>query len=308
MMDICPTMSLQTDTRPTFFANYHDLIDAALAGYLKELVVPDSKLAAAIQYSTLLGGKRIRPILTLTTAKCVGTDVNTALPAGCAIEFIHAYSLIHDDLPAMDDDELRRGQPTCHIAFDQATAILAGDALQAMAFELISHQEGLPAQIKLRMIQTLANASGPKGMVYGQALDFHSVGKVLDLGKLENMHRHKTGMLIEASVTLGALTAGQQISEDQLSLFRGYARAIGLAFQVQDDILDVISDTKTLGKKQGADQALNKPTYPALLGMQGARAKLLGLHEEALENLSKLASFDTSELAAISHFIIDRVS
>lgn len=307
-MDICPTMSLQTDARPAFFANYLDLLDAALTAYLKELVVADSKLAAAIQYSTLLGGKRIRPILTLTTAKCVGADLTTALPAACAVEFIHAYSLIHDDLPAMDNDELRRGQPTCHIAFDQATAILAGDALQAMAFELISHKNELPAAIKLRMMQTLAHASGPKGMVYGQALDFHSVGKILDLGELELMHRHKTGMLIEASVMLGALTGGHHVSESQLSFFKAYSQAIGLAFQVQDDILDVISDTQTLGKKQGADQAMNKPTYPALLGMHGAQAKLLGLHEEALENLSKLASFDTSELAAISHFIIDRVS
>ena len=306
-MEACPNMRLHSDTRPAFFADYLNLIDSALAEFLHELVVADSKLAAAIQYSTLLGGKRIRPILALTTAKCVGADIKTALPAACAIEFIHAYSLIHDDLPAMDDDELRRGQPTCHIAFDQATAILAGDALQAMAFELISRDYALPAEIRLRMIQTLTSASGPKGMVYGQALDFHSVGKTLDLNALERMHRHKTGMLIEASVTLGALTGGSAVSEEQLSLFKAYAQAIGLAFQVQDDILDVISDTQTLGKKQGADQAMNKPTYPALLGMQGAQAKLRGLHEEALENLGHLKSFDTSELAAISHFIIDRV-
>lgn len=292
---------------PAFFSDYLRLIDSALNKYLKELVIPGNRLAEAIQYSTLLGGKRIRPTLTLTTAKCVGTDITEALSIACAVEFIHAYSLIHDDLPAMDDDELRRGHPTCHIAFDEATAILAGDALQAMAFELISQESQLAAEIKLLMLRTLARASGAKGMVYGQALDFDSVGKLLDLATLEKMHRHKTGMLIEASVTLGALTASQAVSNEQLNLFKAYAQAIGLAFQVQDDILDVISDTQTLGKRQGADQALNKPTYPALLGMDGARAKLQGLHEEALSKLNQLSAFDTTELAAISHFIIGRV-
>lgn len=292
---------------PAFFSDYLRLIDSALNRYLKELVIPGNRLAEAIQYSTLLGGKRIRPTLTLTTAKCVGTDITEALPIACAVEFIHAYSLIHDDLPAMDDDELRRGHPTCHIAFDEATAILAGDALQAMAFELISQESQLEAEMKLLMLRTLARASGAKGMVYGQALDFDSVGKLLDLATLEKMHRHKTGMLIEASVTLGALTASRAVSNEQLNLFKAYAQAIGLAFQVQDDILDVISDTQTLGKRQGADQALNKPTYPALLGMDGARAKLQGLHEEALSKLNQLSAFDTTELAAISHFIIGRV-
>ena len=156
---------------PAFFSDYLRLIDSALNKYLKELVIPGSRLAEAIQYSTLLGGKRIRPILTLTTARCVGTDITEALPIACAVELIHAYSLIHDDLPAMDDDELRRGHPTCHIAFDEATAILAGDALQAMAFELISQESQLAAEIKLLMLRTLARASGAKGMVYGQALD-----------------------------------------------------------------------------------------------------------------------------------------
>jgi len=301
-------MKTLTETTPPFFSDYLRLIDSAMNKYIQELVFHDCRLSEAIQYSTLLGGKRIRPMLTLTTAKCVGADISEALPFACAVEFIHAYSLIHDDLPSMDDDELRRGHPTCHIAFDEATAILAGDALQAMAFELISQKSLLTAEIKLLMLHTLARASGPKGMVYGQALDFNSVGKSLDLATLEKMHRHKTGMLIEASVSLGALSAKDTISQDQLKHFTAYAQAIGLAFQVQDDILDVISDTQTLGKRQGADQALNKPTYPALLGMDGARAKLQGLHEEALSNLSQLGSFDTTELAAISHFIIDRVS
>jgi geranylgeranyl pyrophosphate synthase len=297
-----------SDARPAFFADYIKLIDDALTRYLQDLNFTGSRLANAIQYSTILGGKRIRPILTLTTAKCVGSDVSSALPAACALEFIHAYSLIHDDLPAMDDDDLRRGHPTCHIAFDEATAILAGDALQSMAFELICSHSPHNADTRIRMIQTLASASGPKGMVYGQALDFHSMGKQLDLHTLETMHRHKTGMLIEASVILGALTSATPLPEVSLEHLKGYAQAIGLAFQVQDDILDVISDTQTLGKKQGADQALNKPTYPALLGMSGAQSKLLGLHEEALSHLQKLVNLDTSALAAISHFIIGRVS
>jgi geranylgeranyl pyrophosphate synthase len=207
----------------------------------------------------------------------------------------------------MDNDSLRRGQPTCHIAFDEATAILAGDALQAMAFELIVGKSELSPQSTLNIIQTLSKASGARGMVYGQALDFDSVGKKLDLLTLEKMHRHKTGVIIEASVTIGALTSKTELFEEELTLFKKYAQAIGLAFQVQDDILDITSDTATLGKTQGADEALNKPTYPALLGLDGAKNKLYKLHEEALACLDKLNRFDTTQLAQISHFIIERV-
>lgn len=291
---------------PDFFSTYQDLINEKLNTYIKAFSFQDCRLADAIEYSTLLGGKRIRPILTLATAKCVGTIPEESLPFACALEFIHAYSLIHDDLPAMDDDDLRRGQATCHKAFDEATAILAGDALQAMAFELISNQSSLPPEKIISMIQTLSKASGARGMVYGQALDFGSVGKKLDLSTLEKMHRHKTGILIEASVILGALTSKTEILPVELDLFKEYAQAIGLAFQVQDDILDIVSDTQTLGKKQGADEALNKPTYPALLGLEGAKAKLNKLHENALSSLQKLTRFDTTQLAEISHFIVQR--
>jgi geranylgeranyl pyrophosphate synthase len=292
---------------PVFFAAYRELIDNQLKHYIKEYSYSDVGLADAIQYSTLLGGKRIRPILTLATAQCVGTSATFALPYACATELIHAYSLIHDDLPAMDNDQLRRGQPTCHIAFNEATAILAGDALQTMAFELIANKSTLSANNTLKIIQTLTKASGARGMVYGQALDFDSVGKQLDLATLEKMHRHKTGILIEASVIIGALTSKTELIESELSLFKSYGQAIGLAFQVQDDILDIISDTSTLGKTQGADKALNKPTYPALLGLDGAKNKLYGLHDEALSCLSELNRFDTSQLAQISHFIIERI-
>ncbi len=291
---------------PAFFADHLDLIDATLKSYIKEFSHADVRLADAIQYSTLLGGKRIRPILTLATAECVGSPPQTALPFACAIEFIHAYSLIHDDLPAMDNDDLRRGHATCHIAFDEATAILSGDALQTMAFELITSKSILPADKTLKIIQTLSKASGARGMVYGQALDFDSVGKKLDLPTLEKMHRHKTGMLIEASVIIGALASNIDILDTELTEFSKYAQAIGLAFQVQDDILDIISDTETLGKKQGADEALNKPTYPALLGLDGAKNKLYKLHQDALHSLNKLDRFNTSTLAQISHFIIER--
>ena len=296
-----------TTATPTFFSRYSALINESLKTFIQQYSHSNERLAEAIQYSTLLGGKRIRPILTLATAQCTGTSVENALPFACAIEFVHAYSLIHDDLPAMDDDDLRRGQPTCHKAFDEATAILAGDALQAMAFELISNQDTLPAQQTLSIIQTLSRAIGAKGMVYGQALDFNSVGKQLNLATLEKMHRHKTGMLIEASVSIGALACKNDLLDTELQLFKDYARAIGLAFQVQDDILDIISDTQTLGKKQGADKALNKPTYPALLGLEGAKQKLLGLHESALSSLAKLDRFNTEQLAQISHFIVQRV-
>lgn len=292
---------------PDFFSAYQAIINQALASFLDEFLIPDNQLSHAIRYSTLSGGKRIRPILTLVTAQCVDARQTDALPAACAIECIHAYSLIHDDLPAMDDDALRRGQPTCHIAFDEATAILAGDALQSLAFELISQKSTLSAPTKLTMIQILAKASGARGMVFGQALDFAAVGKALDLSALEKVHSHKTGMLIEASIMLGALSGQQDIADSELELFRDYAQAIGLAFQVQDDILDITSDTQTLGKRQGADQALNKPTYPSLLGLDGAKSKLLNLHNEALHKLDQLTRFDTKALAEISHFIIGRI-
>jgi geranylgeranyl pyrophosphate synthase len=221
----------------------------------------------------------------------------------CAVEYLHAYSLVHDDLPAMDDDDLRRGNPTCHRAFDEATAILAGDALQSRAFELLAKLPGIAAQTRLELIATLAGAAGARGMVGGQAIDLAAVQQRIDLHHLETMHRLKTGALIRAAVRMGALLAGA--SAAQATALDNYAAAIGLSFQVQDDILDITSDTATLGKQQGADLARAKPTYPALLGLTEARAKAQALHNEAL---SALRDFDgrADRLRQLSAYIIER--
>lgn len=294
---------------PLFFEQLKQQIDehllAAISDY-SDNSEHNSRLAEALRYSTLLGGKRIRPILSLTTARCFGVAEKNALSAACAIEMIHAYSLVHDDLPAMDNDDLRRGQPTCHIAFDEATAILAGDALQAMAFELLTQPCDIPSDKQLQIIRTLAAASGAKGMVLGQAIDLASVGQTLTLEQLETMHNHKTGALIEASVVIGGLCAGSSVTANDIAHLKTYAQALGLAFQVQDDILDVTSDTETLGKQQGADIALNKPTYPSLLGLDGAKEKLATLHKTAQSALSEITSHDTSELLDIANFVVNR--
>ena len=299
-------MSTPIIDTPSFFEPFRSKINETLQTLLATQTDLDSRLSKAIQYSTLSGGKRIRPILTLATAQCFGTPIEKAIVPACAVELIHAYSLIHDDLPAMDNDDLRRGLPTCHKAFDDATAILAGDALQSMAFEALASIDHISADHRLNMIRLLAKSSGPTGMVLGQAIDFDSVGKNITLVMLENMHRHKTGALIEASILLGAHCNESTLSELEISSLKQYADAIGLAFQVKDDILDVVSDTQTLGKMQGADAALNKPTYPSLLGLSGARDKLQSLHETALDSLAKLSGRDSTALSQISHFIINR--
>lgn len=262
------------------------------------------RLTEAMRYSLMNGGKRVRPVLAYASAQAVGSISPATDQVACALEMIHAYSLVHDDLPAMDDDDLRRGQPTCHIAFDEATAILAGDALQTQAFEQLTQAEDLDAALRLRLVQELAQASGAAGMVAGQAIDLGAVDTQLSLAELETMHAHKTGALIRASVIMGAL-ATAQASGDQLKALDRYARAIGLAFQVQDDILDVIADTETLGKRQGADEALNKPTYVSLLGLENAQAKAQELHQTAL---ASLADFDhnADPLRALSAYIVER--
>ncbi|RKD13479.1 geranyl transferase, partial [Salmonella enterica subsp. enterica serovar Agona str. 400095 19] len=226
-----------------------------------------------------------------------------------AVECIHAYSLIHDDLPAMDDDDLRRGLPTCHIKFGEANAILAGDALQTLAFAIISDapMPEVADRDRIAMIAELANASGIAGMCGGQALDLAAEGQRITLDALERIHRHKTGALIRAAVRLGALSAGDK-GRNTLPILDRYAESIGLAFQVQDDILDVVGDTATLGKRQGADQQLGKSTYPALLGLEQARNKARDLIEDARQSLHQLAaqSLDTSALEALANYIIQR--
>jgi geranylgeranyl diphosphate synthase type II len=257
-----------------------------------------------MSYSVLGGGKRIRPALSLAAASALGQNIDIALVPACAIELIHAYSLVHDDLPAMDNDELRRGRPTAHIAFDEATAILAGDALQALAFEWLAEAPGIEAPARLAMIQELARASGQRGMVGGQAIDLESVGKSLTLAQLETMHRHKTGALIEASVRIGALTV-PGVSEHSLNALTRYAQALGLAFQVQDDLLDIEGDTETIGKPQGSDIARAKPTYPALLGLAGAREHLAALLDNALENLQGFGP-EADPLRAMADYVVAR--
>ena len=266
-------------------------------------------LVQAMRYGALLGGKRLRPFLVYRTGQLFGLSPETLDAPAAAIECIHAYSLIHDDLPAMDNDDLRRGQPTCHIRFGEATAILAGDALQTLAFSILADAP-MPAvadRDRLLMLSALAQASGAGGMCLGQALDLAAEGQAVTLAALENIHRHKTGDIIRAAVRLGALAAGEP-GKQALPPLERYAAAIGLAFQVQDDILDVVGDTATLGKRQGADQQLGKNTYPALLGLDGARAKAQDLYQESLASLEYVAAlgYDTSTLVALARFIIER--
>lgn len=290
-----------------FASACHASVDAALDAFLP-LDQDPTKLREAMRYSLFNGGKRVRPTLAYASALAISSDALTTHGellnrVACALESLHSYSLVHDDLPAMDDDDLRRGKPTCHIAFNQATAILAGDALQTFAFELLSEAEIVDAKIQIALIRQLANASGVQGMVLGQAIDLAAVDKTIGLAQLENMHRHKTGALIRASVNMGATALGA--SEAQLSALDTYAAAIGLAFQVQDDILDVIADTETLGKQQGADIARNKPTYVALLGLEGARTKAQELHQQALAALNEFGE-NADYLRALSAYIIER--
>jgi len=268
--------------------------------------VANEDLVAAMRYSLLSGGKRVRPVLAYASAQAIGSklDPENIDAAACAIECIHAYSLIHDDLPAMDDDDLRRGQPTCHKVYSEASAILAGDALQTLAFECITRAINISAPTRLTLLEQLIEASGHRGMVMGQSIDLASVGQQVDLDHLQKMHRFKTGALIKAAVLMGA-QATEQATAEQLTSLSRYADAIGLAFQVQDDILDVIADTQTLGKTQGADQARGKPTYVSLLGLQSAQAKAQALHHEALEALE---AFDAraDALRQLSAYIIGR--
>lgn len=281
-------------------------VDAALEPLFVAPRADLQPLYAAMRYSVFNGGKRIRPLLVYAACEALDGELEQADAAACAVELIHAYSLVHDDLPAMDDDDLRRGQPTTHKAFDEASAILAGDALQSLAFEVLADpRHNVPdAEARLNMLVTLSRAAGPAGMVGGQAIDLGAVGKQLDQQALEQMHRHKTGALIEASVLLGAIAS---CKADALSLaaLQRYAAAIGLAFQVQDDILDVESDTATLGKRQGADIARDKPTYPALLGMPAAKAYALELCEQALNSLRTFDS-KAEPLRELARYIVQR--
>jgi len=261
-----------------------------------------NRLHQAMRYSALGAGKRVRPFLVYSAGTMLGADETLLDAPAAAVELIHAYSLVHDDLPAMDDDDLRRGRPTCHRAFDEATAILVGDALQTLAFEILTTAPGVDADTRLAMLTTLAQASGSQGMAGGQALDFAATGQNIDLAALEQMHRLKTGALIAASVRLGALAAhADETTQAQLAR---YARAIGLAFQVRDDILDVTADSQTLGKTQGKDASDDKPTYVSLLGLDAAHALSFELRDEAMAALDGLPQPEM--LQQLAHYIVAR--
>jgi len=264
---------------------------------------PPRRLHEAMRYACLGGGKRVRALLVYASGLATGADVDALDAPACAVELVHAYSLVHDDLPAMDDDDLRRGKPTCHRAYDEATALLVGDALQTLAFEVIAAAP-LPDARRVEMVTTLARATGSLGMAGGQAVDLAAVGRTLDLAELETMHRLKTGALIRASVRLGALAAPGPDARALESLER-YADCVGLAFQIRDDILDVEASTETLGKQQGADAALAKPTYTSILGLDAAKARAAQLHGEAVASLAGVQGQPTL-LRELADFIVDR--
>ncbi|PXA70226.1 MULTISPECIES: (2E,6E)-farnesyl diphosphate synthase [Vibrio] len=274
--------------------------------WLHRLPYQHLPLIEAMRYGLLLGGKRARPYLVYITGQMLGCQLADLDTPACAVECIHAYSLIHDDLPAMDDDDLRRGKPTCHIKFDEATAILTGDALQTLAFTILAEGQlsthGETNRIK--MVQALAEASGAQGMCLGQALDLAAENRRITLDELETIHHNKTGALMRCAIRMGAMAAGQEGLAILPQLDR-YAAAVGLAFQVQDDILDIISDTETLGKPQGSDQQLHKSTYPALLGLEGAMNKAQVLLAEALEALQAIP-YNTEHLEEFARYVIER--
>ncbi|WP_233140926.1 (2E,6E)-farnesyl diphosphate synthase [Aggregatibacter actinomycetemcomitans] len=282
-------------------------INQFLAKQFAHIDSAPAPLAEAMKYGLLLGGKRIRPFLVYATGKMLGADMAHLDYAAAAIEAIHAYSLIHDDLPAMDDDELRRGHQTCHIAFDEATAILAGDALQTLAFEILTDIPHLSAEQKLMLIKTLSAAAGVKGMCLGQSLDLISEQKIISLQKLEQIHLNKTGALLTAALKMGFICSPHFPDAALAQQLERYATAIGLAFQVQDDILDIEGDSATLGKTTGSDLTADKSTYPKLLGLEGAKQKALELYERALTELKNLP-FNTTALYALAEFIVKRKS
>ncbi len=279
-------MKIDAQDFTSLVEEFQHRVDAALDQWLPVVDVNPMRLHRAMRYAALAPGKRVRPILVYATASALGIPLGRVDGAATAVEIIHAYSLIHDDLPAMDDDDLRRGRPTCHREFDEATAILAGDALQALSFYILSHDPQMTedAPARLQMIEKLSLFSGSRGMAGGQAIDLAAVGNSLNIAELETMHIHKTGALIRTCVQLAALSTNS-LSETQFKALDSYAKCIGLSFQVQDDILDVTGDTATLGKTQGADRALNKPTFPSVIGLQASYEKAQELHQQALQAL-----------------------
>lgn len=287
-----------------YLANQREIVNNALSNFLGSSD-QDSRIVAAMKYALIGNGKRLRPILCIAAAEAFGDNYQDVLPAACALEMIHTYSLIHDDLPAMDDDRLRRGKPTCHRAFDEATAILAGDALLTMAFEILAGLDNNSAdgRPRLGVIRIIAHAAGYRGMIEGQMRDIRSEGKELSLKALKSLYALKTGALINAAIETGARLAG--CHSERLAELQKYAGYIGLAFQITDDILNVEGDPVRMGKSVGTDAARKKNTYPALLGLKASKA----LADELVGNaIAVLESFDNraEPLRAIARYIVER--
>ncbi len=281
-------------------------VNSFLSDYMKNLPEVSPVLREAMTYGVLLGGKRVRPFLVYTTAELLGGDLKVADAPAAAIECIHAYSLIHDDLPAMDNDELRRGHPTVHVKFGEAQAILAGDALQSQAFEILSHAK-MPDELlrnQVEMLAVLSLGAGYQGMCGGQEIDLDSEGRLISQEELEKLHRHKTGALIESAVLLGTLCV-PDVSDKVRHALVAYSRAIGLAFQVWDDVLDIISDTETLGKPQGSDIEEDKSTYPRLMGLDNAKKYASDLADKAVAALDDVPG-DTDLLKQFARYIVER--
>ena len=273
------SMSAQPDFR-TWMEGVQARTEDALGRFLPDAASVPAKLHEAMRYTTLGGGKRVRPLLAYAAGELFGAAEDAVARAACAVEMIHVYSLVHDDMPCMDDDALRRGKPTVHVAYDEATALLVGDALQAQAFEVLAGAQDVAPARQVQMLRLLAEAAGTRGMCGGQAIDLDSVGLSLTLEELERMHQLKTGAMLRVSVLLGAL-AGRELSSQELEALKDYARAIGLAFQVVDDVLDATADSATLGKTAGKDAAANKPTYVSILGLEPSKALAEQLRQQA---------------------------
>lgn len=295
--------SLQLES---LLAGSRALVELELNSLLPLSGTEPAKIHQAIRWSVFAGGKRFRPVLLLATGQAFGAESNALIRTACAFEMIHTYSLIHDDLPAMDDDDLRRGRPTCHVRFDEATAILAGDALQTLAFRSIAEDERLDAATRIVLISELAQAAGtPEGMVAGQALDMEAETRQVNGTQLEEIHRHKTGALIVAAARCGAIIGGA--NENELAAITSYASHLGLLFQITDDLLDVTATAEDLGKTPGKDAQSNKATYPALHGMEETKAAAIQAHRDAGDALERIDR-ETDVLRRIADFILHRTT
>jgi len=282
-------------------------METALESRLPPADVVPARLHGAMRYSVLGGGKRIRPALVFATARAVGLTEDEVEAVACAIEMVHVYSLVHDDLPAMDDDDMRRGRPTCHKAYDEATALLVGDALQPLAFQLLARDPKLPgsAAVRLKLTDTLAQAIGTYGMAGGQAIDLAVQGMKLDIAQVEDMHARKTGALIRASVLMAAECVEPALDPNLYTALSRYANAVGLAFQIQDDLLDVMGDASMLGKATGADSERAKPTHPAVIGVPASQQRVRLLHSQAINALAPFGE-RADALRALANWLLSR--